>query len=415
MSEMKRRATRAVAAVGVAATILSTAALGAGLQNNNIGVTTMPFVVTNHTGHPGNLFVYITGLVPSRGNQAYYVSNVNGDLTIVPRADPPGVSLALDLGSAEVTNLQLPQLTAMRIYFSLAAPLLVNATAAGAPPSAPAGWVRADPNFGTIFDWAEFTWNNDPPGTGFQTTIGGNATQVDMFGLAMLIVENGSDDTGNPVSRMSGFSQGRARRQIFRNLRARAPWKRLVIAGTDRRFPLRAVAPYHGISLATFPPNFLQPYINRVWRKYARKTIVAHTQNRTYGGRVDASGALVFNEVGGGDPTFMFARPTTLQAFQNELPAIPNPPTPAGDRARAIGALLAGALMRTNLLLSDNLNACRVRQFYRMGRVNLYARTFHRFGLDHKAYSFGFDDTCDQSSFVQVHDPTSLAITLQGF
>jgi hypothetical protein len=407
-----RHTMRALAAAAFAAAILSTTSPALG---NNVGVRTMPFVVTNHTGHPGTLFIYITGLVPSQGNKAFYVSSVNGDVTIVPKADPPGVSLALDLGTAEVTNLQLPQLTAMRIYFSLAAPLLVNAPAAGAPPSAPAGWVTADPNFGTIFDWAEFTWNNDPPGTGFQTTIGGNATQVDMFGMAMLIVENGSDDAGHPVTRMSGFSQGRARRQIFRNLKARRPWRRLVVMGADRRFPLRVVAPYHGIDLGVFPPNFLQPYINRVWRKYTNKTIVAQTQNRTYNGSVGASGALVFNEVGGPDPSFMFEKPTTYHAFQNELPAIPNPPTPAGDRARAIGALLSGALMRTNLLQFNNLNACRVGQFYRRGRVNVFAKIFHRFGLDHKAYSFGFDDTCDQSSFIQVHDPTSLGITLQGF
>jgi hypothetical protein len=382
-------------------------------QSNNLGLRIIPFKVTNHTRHPGKLFVYVTGLVPSQGNNAYFQSNVNGDVRIVPRADTP-ISLALDLGRAEVTNLQLPQLTAMRIYFSVGQPVMVTAAARGAPPSSPAGWVREDPNFGIIFDWAEFTWLNDPVGTGFDSTIGGNATQVDMFGMAMLIVLNGLDDDKNPVVRRSGFNDDLARRRIFANFaNAGRPWSRLVM-GANRNFPLRVVAPYHGITLGVFGQNQLRQYINQVWQKYQTETIVGTTQDRTYRGSV-VGGELVFNEVGGGDPSFKFAKPTTQLAYQNELPPIPNPLTPAGDRARAIAALLAAGFMRTNLLQFRNLNACRTGQFYVNEPVNTYAQIFHKFGLRQQAYSFGFDDTCDQSSFIQVHDPSSIAITLQGF
>lgn len=70
--------------------------------------------IANHTNHPGRLFVYITGLVPSRANKAFYVSDTGGNLTIVPQSATP-TSLALNLGKNEVAKLQLPQLTAMRI------------------------------------------------------------------------------------------------------------------------------------------------------------------------------------------------------------------------------------------------------------------------------------------------------------
>jgi hypothetical protein len=52
-----RHTMRALAAAAFAAAILSTTSPALG---NNVGVRTMPFVVTNHTGHPGTLFIYIT-------------------------------------------------------------------------------------------------------------------------------------------------------------------------------------------------------------------------------------------------------------------------------------------------------------------------------------------------------------------
>ena len=49
----------------------------------------MPLRIVNHTDHPGRLFVYITGLVPSRANKAFYVSDTGGNLTIVPQSATP--------------------------------------------------------------------------------------------------------------------------------------------------------------------------------------------------------------------------------------------------------------------------------------------------------------------------------------
>ena len=405
-----------VALAALAAAALAPAATRPALAQqvapqNNLGLRTIPFRIVNRTNHPGRLFVYITGLVPKQANRAYFVSDTAGNLSIVPQSATPR-SLALDLGTSGVVNLRLPQLTAMRIYFSLAKPVLVTATAQGAPPSTPAGWVSTDPNYRTIFDWAEFTWVDDPPATLSNSTIGGNATQVDMFGIPMLIALRGHDDDGNLVTRTSGFSDIAARQKIITGLiNAGRPWNRLVLGGSAR--PLRAIAPYHGMDAGLFPQNQLQQYINQVFQKYASDSnaLVGQTQNRTYRGRVSGS-QLVFREAGGSE-TFRFQKPDSRAAYQNNIPPIPNPLTPEGDRARAIGALLGGAFMRTVLLVNNNLNACRKAQFYRDQPVNVYAELFHRFGLRGLAYSFGFDDTCDQSSFVQAHDPVALTITLQ--
>ena len=380
------------------------AALAPAQAANNLGLPTIPLVIQNNSGHAGKLFVYITGLVPQDGNKAYYVSATNGDVTVVPKADQP-VSLALDLGRTQVARLNLPQMTALRIYMSFRKPVVVIATAEGAPPSSPPGWVPDDPNYGVLFDFAEFTW------TAHDNTIGGNATQVDMFGLAMLLALKGKDDHGQPVIRRAGFNDPEARTKIFAALNdAGPPWKRLVIGNR------RIIAPYHGIALGRFGQNQLNAYINAVWTKYRTQTLQATTEGRNYTGKV-IGGRLVFEEVGGSE-TFSFAKPTTMEAYQNALTPDPNPPGPGpGARARAVAAMLSGAFMRTTLLLNRNLiddrASCKVRQFYTDSPVNLYAKTFHEFALRKLAYSFGFDDTCQQSSFVQVHDPESLRIIIQ--
>jgi hypothetical protein len=380
---------------------------------NNLGLRTIKFTVTNQTGARGNLFVYVVGQVPSRNGDWYYLAQRDGDVKVVPKASAPGRSLALNVGKARTVNLRLPQMSALRIYFSIGKALRVASARQGAPPSVPAGWVASDPNYRTLFDWAEFTWNDDGPGSRFDTTIGGNATQVDMFGIAMLISLKGRDDDRRPVTRRAGFSGARTRDNVFADIRrAGAPWSRLVVAPGGGE-PLRLIAPYHGIENGVFPRNQLDDYIDRVWAKYRDQPIVGRSENRTYNGRVDAQGDLVFTEVGGDDPPFRFDKPTTRQAYENAMLPVPNPNTRAGDRARAIGALIGGALMRTTLLDTADLNACRVGSFYTDAPVNQYAKVFHRYGLGKKAYSFGFDDTCDQSSFIQVHDPDALTIKLQ--
>src|SRR5688500_1461327 len=89
---------------------------------NNVGSKTIPFRITNHTGLTQNIYVYVIGLVPQRGNKAHYLSHVNGDVTIVPEAKTPR-SLALNLGNDRVLDLHLPQLTAARIYISVGKPV----------------------------------------------------------------------------------------------------------------------------------------------------------------------------------------------------------------------------------------------------------------------------------------------------
>lgn len=382
-------------------------------MNNNIGLKTMRLRLINHTNHGGNLFLYVVGQVPSQGGKNYYLANRNGNVQPVPVLSTP-TSLALNLGKGETTDVQLPQMSAMRIYVSLGKALVVTSGAVGGAPSTPSGWTKGEDNknFDTLFDWGEFTWVDNAPSAPFASTIGGNVTQVDMFGLGIRVALRGKDDSGTVRTVASGFND--VRKQIFANFKnAGAPWSRLVM-GPNRTIPLRIISPYHGMALGVFPKNFQQAYINEVFRTYVsdRKAIVGTVSGRTYRGFV-VNNELVFKQADGAN-TFKFAKPTTDDVFQNNMPPIPNPAGPSGDDGRAIGSLLGGALVRTTLLERANLNACKVDEFYKKTPVNKYGKIFHKHAIRHLAYSFGYDDTCEQSSYIQINDPASMTMTLQS-
>jgi hypothetical protein len=62
----------------------------------------------------------------------------------------------------------------------------------------------------------------------------------------------------------------------------------------------------------------------------------------------------------------------------------------------------------------DACDACVTSQFYTSAPIQKYAKFFHDYGINNKAYSYGYDDTCDQSSYIVVDDPTAVTITLGG-
>jgi len=70
--------------------------------------------------------------------------------------------------------------------------------------------------------------------------------------------------------------------------------------------------------------------------------------------------------------------------------------------------------VRTDVLGSNSLDACVVGQFYVQSPVQKYAQLFHQLSIGNLAYAFGYDDTCEQSSFITVDDPTKVDIQISG-
>jgi len=61
----------------------------------------------------------------------------------------------------------------------------------------------------------------------------------------------------------------------------------------------------------------------------------------------------------------------------------------------------------------DRLPLCdQTAQYYQHQPVNMYASTLHKNAIGQKAYAFGYDDVCDQSSVGITKNPTQLVLTV---
>jgi hypothetical protein len=104
-----------------------------------------------------------------------------------------------------------------------------------------------------------------------------------------------------------------------------------------------------------------------------------------------------------------------LTVYQNEIHANPTPASALYNcLSGVVAAKLGAAFIRTNLLLNTNLDACNTGQFYVGSPIQQYAQIFHTYGVNRLAYSFGYDDTCNQSSYINIDDPAGLSITVGG-
>jgi hypothetical protein len=423
---------RLVRAISVAAFVVWTSIpCLAEAQQNNEGLDIVPLNITNNLPNARPLFVYIYGQLAAnsisyRAGTAVFVTDLQGNVSItpsIPATEP--ISLGLNVGIGTSISMMLPKLIGTRIYFSLINGLLVQTNSSqGAIPSAPCGWcgtgnIENATNFNTIFEFAELTWVDKNGGSGHETNLGGNVTEVDLFGEPLHLTFQGNDPANPgifPVVEDAGFTQSRSTiMTAYANLGS--PWTSLLLKnnpGTN----LRVVAPYHGIEMGVFPADQLDTYINGVWSSSTLSVGVTAACGQD-GGIIhryvgqNSGGNLVFRE--GGAPKFQFPKPTTLTVYRNEIAAST---LPFGELtaclARAVAAKLGGALVRTVLVANPNLDACMPNQFYLNAPVTKYAQLFHQFGIGNLAYAFGYDDTCDQSSFITVDNPTAVNIAISA-
>jgi hypothetical protein len=391
---------------------------------NNEGLPVIPLTIKNNLDSSSPVFVYVKGLVPQATSNIpagswVYVSNVNGDVTITPQIGQ-GVyrSLALNLGTLAIgatATLNVPKLNAVRIYVSYGTGVQVCCSAAtGRDPSAPDGWIPTSPNFPIVYDYAEYTWDNTGNvGLGHTTRFNINTTQLDGWGLPLLLTLKGkSASSNNTVVLNAGFTSDRAT-MFNAYLQLGEPWTKLV--QFKNGVPLRIISPYHGIQvpLQIFPSNALDSYISDVFKYYETRTLKVTANfcggNHSFqGSTVPSSSTMRFTDAASG-ASFEFPMPSTLTVYLNEIHA-----SQRTCLSEAVAAKLGGAFVRTNLLVNSNLDACDTSQFYQNPPIQKYAEFFHVHSVNHLAYSFGYDDTCSQNSTILVDDPTSLVITVGG-
>ncbi|MEJ8574031.1 beta-1,3-glucanase family protein [Microbaculum marinum] len=418
---MKRLQNRlSVLGIAVATALLAAlAAAPAEAKSNNKGMSTIPLKVVNKSGQSGKLYVLVIG---QSGSDWYYVKDKSGNVTKF--ADNLGYSAyGLKFGSQQKFTLRIPELVHSRVYFSFGQKIQLNTGSTGAP-SSPAGWTSTDPNYNTLFDWFEYGWQvQDPPISTLPpnaTLLNGNQTEVDMMGIPMLYTFKGVDANNSKTTVKGGFSQKGARTKIFNAMKkAGLPWSHLVI-DTRGGQPLREISPYNGIDSGRFSPTQLDAYINSVWSKYTgSKKLKANTTgpDQSFTGSVNGSGVLVFTRSTGG--TISFPKPTTEEAYRGQFTATLSDPSD-GDLNTAAGELvtmLQATFMRTTILAKGNISNCPTpgKAYYKNAPVNQYSKIIHEYAYQKKAYGFGYDDVCNQSSDGQVFQPTKVILNIPPF
>lgn len=379
--------------------------------HNNIGRELLPVTIANQTKR-NDLYFYVVGTTDPQNPEHHwhYLKSLDG--TVAQCTPSNGeITYSIPLPKQQSISLHLPRLSGMRLYFSFEKPLQVTVGPNGIP-SSPAGWLR-DSNFGTLFDWIELTWEIN---SATDMTLGGNTTQVDMFGLPFALTLTGVDPQGTALTEQGGFHAAGTRNKILRALQdAPLPWSQLVVRNETTGFATRVVSPYHGMEMGLFPRTQLDDYINRVWKKYATETLTATAEGVQFEGKV-SDDKFVFtardhdHHDGHDGESIVFTRPDTFTVYTSG----PSP-MKASPKAGVLQAALQAGFMRSTLLVGSVLPCCDSALYYQSEPINLYAKTFHEYGSDGGAYAFGFDDVCSKSSFIIVHNPESAQLTLLEF
>ena len=96
------------------------------------------------------------------------------------------------------------------------------------------------------------------------------------------------------------------------------------------------------------------------------------------------------------------------------------PPEPLSADAKDIARDLGAGFLRSTLAVGvlngvdlDTLPACdQVGQYYKHEPIDLCAAILHENAILEKAYAFGYDDVCEQSSVGITKNPTKLVLTV---
>jgi len=346
--------------------------------------------VNNTGGQYTNSQIYVVAISQNSAGQ-YCHLDAAGDM--VPCvAGENGSAYFLSLSA--FPGFQFPTvMTSARLYVSLGSPLNIPIN-----PGTPVGIAYpnisnpTDPNINTSFDWIEYNIGNGQ--------IFCNTTQVDMFGISMLmdLYDNGA--SGPTLNGEVGTTESTS--ALMSEYLSAVP---TAFAGLEG--PVRIVAPLHG-SFGTGGANagYFDAYINSVWTQYTTSPLIITLNTGTYTGRVGGDGRLAFTTPG--DPnTYYVSEPSTNDVWGG-----------AGNLATGNGTELAleaqicAAFHRHVIDNAANLN--NVPAYYLTAPTDYYSSFWHQHNVNAKAYGFCYDDVNEQSSSLVSNNPRAIVLSIGG-
>ncbi|WP_211102049.1 discoidin domain-containing protein [Nitrospirillum pindoramense] len=361
--------------------------VGVDLQNNTNGAFT-----------DDQVYVAVIGRNPATGQFAW----LKPDGTLMPASITDNDAAGhLTAGGQNYSNyfftlaqaktLKLPKMDSGRVFVALGGPLYIKILADANNQVGYAGpnpLNATDPNINVYYDWYEFTYND--------AGLWINTTQVDQFGLPLLLDVYGAHNT---FHKQTGLNQSRA--SLYNAYLAETPAE----FHTAPLSPYRIMAPYNS-TFDTGQANaaYFDSYITQIWTYYTTNTLTIDLWggSRRFVGQVQG-GQMVFTEANLGNGayvggTFVINKPTTQ------------------DVLRGAGALATGNA--TELALEAQLCAAFNRHimdsagdwatpatWYQASPANWYAKFWHDHSVGGLAYGFAYDDVSDQSSTIQTGTP----------
>ncbi|MDY6998535.1 MAG: beta-1,3-glucanase family protein [Actinomycetota bacterium] len=300
---------------------------------------------------------------------------------------------------AEADGLRIPpELLGGRIYVSLDAPLYIGIAADNSGWASPDGANPADPNYDTVYDWYELSYQNG------SVPFGGNTTQVDQFGFPFTFTVS-----------QDGFSATRgiaiSRAEVFTEFEDTVPdaFQALIIRDQNGD-PLRILAPrsHQPGELATW---FDEP-VDEFWNSYRTEEFRYDGPGYTVTGHIGADDRFAYTVTAadGSATSHTMAKPTTGEVFRADGPFV------GTGLQGAFLAELDAAFNRGVAASPGSWND--VSAYYPTGgRWNDWAHFFHANSIDGFAYGFPYDDVNSQSSVVILgnSEPLSdLRLTLRS-
>ncbi|MFJ6728783.1 MULTISPECIES: glycoside hydrolase family 64 protein [unclassified Streptomyces] len=359
---------------------------------------TIPFKITNNSARGETLYIYNLGTQLSSGRQGW--GDANGTFHAWPGGAEPPVPApdAAIVGPApgQSATIRLPKFSG-RVYFSYGKKINFRLATGGLVQ--PAMQNPTDPNINTLFNWSEYTLNNDG--------LWINSTQVDMFSAPYTV----GVKRANGTTLTAGALKPGGYQNFFNSLQAQGGgWEKLIQRAPNGTI-LRAIAPLYGVETGKLSPSLLDDYINRVWQKYRTTTLTvtpfADNPSVKYYGRV--SGDVMNFTNSSGAVVTSFVKPDSASVFGcfNKLDA-PN------DLVRGpISRTLCSGFNRTNLLTNTNQPDVSAASFYKEPVTNIYSKKVHEQMVDGKAYGFAFDDVGHHESLVHDGSPIEASMTVQ--
>lgn len=363
---------------------------------------TLNILIQNTT--TGILYCFLSGrsndrlcIIQSDGRTQYYPQSPGGTVQSL------AADCAICIGPPGATKtLQIPHLSAARLYFSVGTPLqfFLNPGPALVEPSSTN---PSDPNITKNWTFCEFTFNAQQ--------LYANITYVDFVSI--------------PIS-LGLINYGPGKMQVVKGLPRNGldiicaklqeqhqidggPWDQLIVKGADGQ-NLRVLSPNLArVGKPWLFSGYYESYVSQVWEKYKKVPLTIDTQSRfgTVQGRVT-------NEVLTFEGMCTFSKPSTEDIFSNST----GPFRTDTEAYCALTPRIAAAFNRSELSVSDCIPGD-PNIYYKDRTTNHYARIVHEVNLDGRGYAFPYDDVTkggclDLSGAVFDPNPAILTVKVGG-